>query len=178
MRHIVILGGGTGGTTLANHLRRSWRDDEAELTVVDQDDGHVYQPGLLLLPFGQLRPRQIVRSRRRQLRRGISYHQSAIDSVDVDEDRVSLADGTVLNYDVLSSRPGRPSFPTRPRASSATAGGSASSPSPEERRPTATSGRSPRRGKRIVTRSSRCDLVEPARTWALAGGDGTRRIRA
>ena len=49
---IVILGGGTGGTLTANRLRRAYSAAEATITVVDQDDRHVYQPGLLFVPFG------------------------------------------------------------------------------------------------------------------------------
>lgn len=35
---IVVLGGGTDGTLTANRLRRLYTEDEAEITVVDQDD--------------------------------------------------------------------------------------------------------------------------------------------
>ena len=64
---IVILGGGTGGTLTANRLRRILSVAEATITVVDQDDQHVYQPGLLFVPFGLAHPADIVRSRRAQL---------------------------------------------------------------------------------------------------------------
>ena len=56
MHQIVILGGGTGGTLTANRLRRVYSDTEAEITVIDQDDSHVYQPGLLFVPFGLAHP--------------------------------------------------------------------------------------------------------------------------
>lgn len=98
---IVILGGGTGGTLAANRLRRVYTRSEAEITVVDQDDRHVYQPGLLFVPFGLTHPEDIVRSRERQLHRGISYELSAIDHVDIAADRVRLASGRELEYDVL-----------------------------------------------------------------------------
>jgi sulfide:quinone oxidoreductase len=51
-KQIVILGAGTGGTMMANRLRRRLDADEAEIHVVDRDDNHVYQPGLLFVPFG------------------------------------------------------------------------------------------------------------------------------
>ena len=51
-QRILILGGGTGGTLVANRLRRRFAPAQAEITVVDQDDVHVYQPGLLFVPFG------------------------------------------------------------------------------------------------------------------------------
>ncbi len=98
---IVILGGGTGGTLTANRLRRLYTVAEAEIVVVDQDDHHVYQPGLLFVPFGLTHAEDIVRSRGRQLKDGIVYRQSAVDHVDVPANEVHLADGDVLPYDVL-----------------------------------------------------------------------------
>jgi sulfide:quinone oxidoreductase len=100
-RQIVILGGGTGGTMTANRLRRRFGEDEADIHVVDRDDRHVYQPGLLFVPFGLAQLDEIVRPRRRQLRKGILFHESEVESVALDENDVRLADGTRLRYDVL-----------------------------------------------------------------------------
>jgi sulfide:quinone oxidoreductase len=100
-RHVVILGGGTGGTLAANRLRRRYPTDELAITVVDQDDRHVYQPGLLFVPFGLTHVEDIVRPRQRQLHRGIRFRSGAIDRVDVDTSSVVLDDGTTLTYDVL-----------------------------------------------------------------------------
>jgi len=101
MDAIVILGAGTGGTLAANRLRRSLGHSDAQITVVDQDDRHVYQPGLLFVPFGLARLDEITRPRGEQLHAGIRYIQSPIDRVDLDGRRVLLSDGTVLVYDVL-----------------------------------------------------------------------------
>ncbi len=57
----MILGGGTGGTLTANRIRREYPSAEMQITVVDQDDRHVYQPGLLFVPFGLTHPEDIVR---------------------------------------------------------------------------------------------------------------------
>jgi sulfide:quinone oxidoreductase len=98
---IVILGAGTGGTLTANRLRRVLKHDDAEITVVDQDAQHVYQPGLLFVPFGVADPEDIVKPRQRQLHKDITYIQCPIDHVDVEADAVHLEDGTILFYDVL-----------------------------------------------------------------------------
>jgi sulfide:quinone oxidoreductase len=100
-RRIVILGGGTGGTMVANRLRRRFDEDEAAIHVVDRDDLHVYQPGLLFVPFGLTRVEDIVRPRRRQLRRGVTFHEGEVETVDLDHDCVRLTDGSTLPYDVL-----------------------------------------------------------------------------
>jgi sulfide:quinone oxidoreductase len=96
---VVILGAGTGGTLAANRLRKELSD--VSITVVDDNDRHVYQPGLLFVPFGLARPDDLVRPRHEQLRHGIEYRQSAIERVAVEVQQVHLADGTSLDYDVL-----------------------------------------------------------------------------
>jgi sulfide:quinone oxidoreductase len=101
VERIVVLGGGTGGTLAANRLRRVLDDREVQILVVDQDNTHIYQPGLLFVPFGLADLNEISRARTRQLRHGISYRQSAIDHVDLTAQQVLLTDGTTLAYDVL-----------------------------------------------------------------------------
>jgi sulfide:quinone oxidoreductase len=99
-RHIVILGGGNGGTLTANRLRRMFDAEDTVITVVDQNDRHVYQPGLLFVPFGLTRNEDIIRPRERQLRPGIEFVESAIEDVDIAACEVHLANGTTLAYDV------------------------------------------------------------------------------
>jgi len=97
---IVILGAGTGGTLTANRLHREL-GDAVRITVVDQDDRHVYQPGLLFVPFGLADGDAIVRSRRAQLHDGIDFRLAAVDRVEVGEHAVHLEGGEQLSYDVL-----------------------------------------------------------------------------
>lgn len=104
MKRIVILGGGTAGTIIANRLRHLMERDtpgEVHITVVDQDDRHVYQPGLLFLPFGIYTPDQVVKPRRAQLDPGIEYVQAHIDRVDAAANQVWLESESALTYDVL-----------------------------------------------------------------------------
>ena len=99
-KRIVVLGGGTGGTLIANRLRRQLADDDV-ITVVDRDNQHLYQPGLLFVPFGRVRAESIVRSRVRQLHAGIGFYQSGADYVDIEARRVHLDSGEALPYDAL-----------------------------------------------------------------------------
>jgi sulfide:quinone oxidoreductase len=101
MKRLVILGGGTGGTIMANRLRSEYAEEALSITVVDQDDHHVYQPGLLFVPFGLADPEEISRTRHRQFHTGIDFHRAEVDRVDIDIDRVHLVDGTTLDYDLL-----------------------------------------------------------------------------
>jgi sulfide:quinone oxidoreductase len=99
-QRIVIVGGGTGGTMVANRLDRRL-GAEAELVVIDRDDRHVYQPALLFVPFGLEDPDRIVRSRRAQLRDRVEFRQAEVDRVEIEANYVHLAGGAGLEYDVL-----------------------------------------------------------------------------
>jgi sulfide:quinone oxidoreductase len=101
MRRLVILGAGTAGTMVANKLRRRLDAREWSITVVDQDDVHLYQPGLLLLPFGVYEPSELVRARRPLLPEGVDFVLGDIDRVDAGSNQVLLADGRTFDYDYL-----------------------------------------------------------------------------
>ncbi len=100
MKTLVILGAGSGGTMLANRMSRTlpagW-----QMTVVDPDTTHLYQPGLLFLPFGARDEEKIQRPRHRTLTRGVSWVRKAVDRVDPDTKTVALEGGETLGYDLL-----------------------------------------------------------------------------
>ena len=102
-QRIVILGGGTGGTLVANRLHRYYQKAHSpvDITVIDQDNHHLYQPGLLFVPFGLADQQEIVRPRREQLHKEVVFIESGIDRVDRGHDFVVLADGREIAYDVL-----------------------------------------------------------------------------
>ena len=52
MKRLLILGGGTAGTMMANKLRKVLERDEWNITLVDKHKTHYYQPGFLFIPFG------------------------------------------------------------------------------------------------------------------------------
>jgi sulfide:quinone oxidoreductase len=101
MRKMLVLGGGTAGTMVANKLRRRLNRRRWLITVVDQDDVHAYQPGFLFIPFGGFRPEDVVKPRRRQLAAGVELVVGEIDRIDSAENRVALTDGRTLPYDYL-----------------------------------------------------------------------------
>jgi len=101
MRRLVILGGGTAGTMVANKLRRRLDREQWQVTVVDQNDVHAYQPGFLFVPFGTYQPAQILKSRRKQLSRAVDLVLGEVDRVDPAANTVTLTDGRRLAYDYL-----------------------------------------------------------------------------
>ena len=99
-KKVLILGGGTGGTITANRLRRIL-PASTDIAVIDSNDDHVYQPGLLFVPFGLTDAGDLVRPRGRQLHDGIDYVQATVERVDIVGNQVSLVGGRTLPYDVL-----------------------------------------------------------------------------
>ena len=104
MRHVVILGAGTAGTMVANKLRAASSPADLQITIVDQDDHHHYQPGYLFLPFGQLAPGQIVRARHSFIPDGVDLVLCGVDKVDADAGfsgkRLSFASGAPPELDI------------------------------------------------------------------------------
>ena len=101
MRKLLVLGGGTAGTMIVNKLRRKLPSSEWEITVVDRDDDHRYQPGYLFLPFGTYTSDQVVKERHTFIPKGVELVFGEIDRVDADTNTVLLQGGQALSYDYL-----------------------------------------------------------------------------
>jgi sulfide:quinone oxidoreductase len=101
MKKLLILGGGTAGTMMSAKLARALEGENWEITVVDQDNTHIYQPGLLFIPFGIYEPRDVKKPRARFIPPGVNFVQAGIDVIEPDHNRVRLEDGTHLEYDFL-----------------------------------------------------------------------------
>lgn len=101
MKKLLILGAGTAGTMMANHLRRRLDPAAWTLTVVDEHPDHYYQPGFLFMPFGIYSERDVVKPKRRFIPRGVEYVESAVERIDAEKNRIRLPGGTELPYDVL-----------------------------------------------------------------------------
>lgn len=100
-KQIVILGGGVGGTLLANLLSRRLKPDQAKVTVVDEYGQHLYQPGWLYLPFGEESTKNLVKTERSLLSRAVQLVIERADGIDVKAQTVALTSGTKLPYDYL-----------------------------------------------------------------------------
>ncbi len=100
MKRLLVLGGGTAGTMVANRMRPLLPEDEWQVSVVDQYETHHYQPGYLFIPFGRFQSDEILRTRSRYLTSGVELVIGQIDRVRPDDD-VVLVDGTELPYDFL-----------------------------------------------------------------------------
>lgn len=98
---VVILGGGVGGTIVANRLaRRLRRGGEAEVVVVDATGRHVYQAGLLYVPFQDSNPENLVRPVRRLLDRRVEFLEGSATTINPPAHTVQVG-GETLGFDWL-----------------------------------------------------------------------------
>src|SRR6056297_579506 len=101
MNKLVILGAGTGGTIMANKLRKVLDKGEWEITLVDKHKTHYYQPGFLFIPFGIYGKQDVIKPKADFIPAGVKLEFAAIDRIDGENNKVLLEGGKVLPYDYL-----------------------------------------------------------------------------
>lgn len=100
MKKLVVLGAGCAGTMVANKLRKKLDKSEWSITIIDKDDQHVYQPGLLFVPFGIYTAKDIVRSRSEFIGRDIHFVIDEIVGIDLEKQIVETTAGS-YDYDKI-----------------------------------------------------------------------------
>src|SRR5512147_1333903 len=102
---ILIVGGGMGGTILANNLARrlpnELRSGKVKLTMLSASDRHMYQPGLLYLAVGRMTPDELYRDQASLLEPGIEFHVDPVEEFRLDKNEVKTKSGKMHGYDLL-----------------------------------------------------------------------------
>jgi len=102
---ILVVGGGTAGTIVANNLARrlsaETRSGKVRLTMLSASDRHMYQPGLLYVAFGQMTPDQLYRDQASLLEASIDFHVDPVKQFQLDQNKVVTESGKVHEYDIL-----------------------------------------------------------------------------
>jgi len=101
MKELVILGAGTAGTMMSNHMRKKLPKKEWNITIVDQEKTHYYQPGFLFLPFDIYKPKQVKKSIDKFIPKGVKLINEEVDRIDKENDLVILKNKDIINYDIL-----------------------------------------------------------------------------
>ncbi|EHR51195.1 NAD(FAD)-dependent dehydrogenase [Saccharomonospora marina XMU15] len=124
-QHVVIVGGGTAGITVAARLRRAGMKN---ITVLDPATTHYYQPLWTLVGGGQADVRGTGRSESSVVPRGVKWVREAASKFDPSANTVTTEGGRVLSYDALVLAPGlRLDFDRVPGLTDALASGPVSS---------------------------------------------------
>jgi sulfide:quinone oxidoreductase len=101
MKHIVLLGAGTAGTIMANHLYRVIDRTRFDITIVDQYEKHYYQPGFLFIPFDAYQEKDIIKNKKDFLPEKTNYIQEEIELIKPAANQVLLKNGSKIDYDIL-----------------------------------------------------------------------------
>lgn len=101
MKNIVILGGGTAGTMMANKLRKALDRETWNITIVDRHRTHYYQPGFLFIPFGIYSEHDVRKPKSSFFPVGVNVMYTGVDKIDAPNKVVHLDEGKVLHYDFL-----------------------------------------------------------------------------
>jgi sulfide:quinone oxidoreductase len=101
MKNLIILGAGTGGTMMANHLQGKLNKKEWTISIIDERKNHYYQPGFLFLPFDLYTPEALVQPIQKFIPHNVNFINDTIDKVIAEENLVKMANGESYPYDVL-----------------------------------------------------------------------------
>jgi len=101
MKRILILGAGTAGTMMANHLHKELSPNQWEIDIIDEQEEHYYQPGYLFLPFDIYEPEDIIKPIRDFIPHGVNLLIEKIDRIVPREQYVQMENGDRLRYDIL-----------------------------------------------------------------------------
>ena len=108
MQRVLIVGGGTGGTMLANRLDKR----RFEITVLSASREHMFQPDLLYIAFANLQ-RNIVRDERGLLARHVRFIHDKVTRADLQDRIVETAAGQRYEYDYLVLATGTRTVPSQ-----------------------------------------------------------------
>jgi len=87
---------------VANKMSHHLDPAEWKIIVVDENENHYYQPGLLFIPFGIYNPSDVVKPKRDFYPQNVEFVLSKIEIIEPDQNRVKLKKGKrTITYDTL-----------------------------------------------------------------------------
>jgi|TARA_B100001057_G_scaffold134959_1_gene134398 sulfide:quinone oxidoreductase len=103
--HILVVGGGMGGTILANNLARRLSGEleqgSSKITMLSASDKHMYQPGLLYVAVGKMSTSELYRDQKSLLEPTIDFHVDPVEKFDLDNNSVTTKSGKKISYDII-----------------------------------------------------------------------------
>lgn len=105
MKRIVIVGGGDGGTMVANRLARELKGEikkkEVEVVLIAEEVNHVYQPGSLFVSLNRFPPDNFYRPQKDVVVSGVQLMLTRATLIDVKTNTVKVESGETVAYDYL-----------------------------------------------------------------------------
>lgn len=101
MKKVLILGGGTAGTIMANKMMKELPVNEWSVTVIEKTTNHYYQPGFLFIPFGLYQKKDILKPVTKFIPKGVKVITNEVEKIDPEKNIITLINGTEIDYDIL-----------------------------------------------------------------------------
>lgn len=99
LKKVVVIGGGSSGIGVIASLRKRVKD--ADITVVEPNDCHYYQPAWTLVGGGLFDINKTQRAMRDVIPSGVSWLQDSVVRVDPNEKYIETRQGKRVSYDFL-----------------------------------------------------------------------------
>jgi sulfide:quinone oxidoreductase len=100
MKKLLILGSGTGGTIIATMMRKKLSESKWDITIIDRDWLHYYQPGWLFIPFGIYTLEECVKPKIKFIPPGVNFVLDEVTGIDPVKKEVTTR-GDAFAYDWL-----------------------------------------------------------------------------
>lgn len=101
MKKVVIVGGGVGGTIVANALSSSTSADQAEITLISDNAKHIYQPSYISVALGHEKPDTIIHEEQNLLSNRIKFVNEKATKIDPKTKKVVTQSKGEYSYDIL-----------------------------------------------------------------------------
>ena len=102
LKHIVIIGAGSGGISVASRLVRQ----DLKVSIIDPKEKHYYQPLFTLVGGGASTLKETSEEMAKVIPKGTQHIKKKVQSIVPNENYVLLDDGTKVAYDYLIASPG------------------------------------------------------------------------
>ena len=101
MKNLLILGAGTAGTMMLNKLHKNLNKQEWQLTIIDKDPLHYYQPGFIFVPFGMTNPEDIVKPKEDYFPSDCKVIWDEVVEISKEKNQLILKNTEPQDYDIL-----------------------------------------------------------------------------
>lgn len=98
---ILVVGGGTGGCTMAAKLAKKFHDPPNQVTIIEPSDTHYYQPLFTLIGGGISQFSSSKRAMKDVLPGNAKWVKDSVASFEPEKRKVITKNGDVIKYDIM-----------------------------------------------------------------------------
>ena len=102
--NLLIVGGGAGGVSVANNMRR--QNSKITISIIEPSEKHYYQPGFTIIGGGAYTLKQTTRNEKDLIHPSITWLKDYADGFQPEENTVTLRSGEKVGYDYMVVCPG------------------------------------------------------------------------